>query len=388
MGLHNESAYAKYPALEAEMRRRLWWSLVLFDTRICEMSDYKTATLLPTWDCRTPLNLNDFDLRPEMKEPPPVQEKTSEALFVVVRSEMGEFVRHSAYHLDFVNPALKAIAKDIQGSHGSEGGALLALEKTIEEKHLKFCNTENPLQFMTIWTARLFLARNGLLEHYARFPNSSVPQTDAQRDSAIGHALGMLECDTELTISPLTKGYLWFLNLHFPFLAYVHICQDLRARPASTHAERTWATMSDNYEARFTFHGVIDVPIFHVFAKIILQAWEVHEATFRQQSGTPPPPPPLLVSDIRQKVAQTTPGGAHDLPVKQNTDVLLDMNPDWSMSVPPVDSDLLFAMGGQDHVGFESWPYHDVPGQTALGVDLNGLNLTPMDWNALHRGNW
>jgi hypothetical protein len=39
MGLHNESTYTRYTAVEAEMRRRLWWSLVIFDHRMCEMSD-------------------------------------------------------------------------------------------------------------------------------------------------------------------------------------------------------------------------------------------------------------------------------------------------------------------------------------------------------------
>lgn len=386
MGLHNESAYAKCPALEAEMRRRLWWSLILFDTRICELADYKTAMLVPTWDCRTPLNLNDFDLQPEMKDPPAVQEKSSEALFAVVRSEMGEFVRHSAFHLDFVSPALKAVAKDVQGGHVPEGGKLVALEKMIEDNHLKFCNPGNPLHFMTIWTARGYLAKNRLLEHYSRFPRSSVQQTDVQRDAAISHALSMLECDTNLMTSPHTTGYLWFVHVHFPFPAYIHIVQDLRMRPVSDHAERTWEIMSDNYEARFMFLGQDDNPLFKIFTKIILQAWEARELVFRQ-SGKPLVPP-RIVSDIKRKVAQTT-QDAHDPCIKQPNDVF-GMNTDFSMSMP-VDSgchSLLYGMGGQGYVGSESSPQHNMPGQAALDVDLNDLNWTPMDWNPLYRCDW
>jgi hypothetical protein len=74
MGIHNKPIYAKCTALEAEMRRRLWWSLIMFDNRICEMFDYKTAMLAPTWDCRTPLNVNDFSIRPEVKTPPVIHE--------------------------------------------------------------------------------------------------------------------------------------------------------------------------------------------------------------------------------------------------------------------------------------------------------------------------
>ena len=58
MGLHSSSTNGKYLALEAEMRRRLWWSLMLFDTRTCEMTDYRAVMLTPTWDCMNPLNVN------------------------------------------------------------------------------------------------------------------------------------------------------------------------------------------------------------------------------------------------------------------------------------------------------------------------------------------
>ena len=386
MGLHNESTYAKCSALEAELRRRLWWSLIIFDTRICEMADYKTTMLAPTWDCRTPLSLNDFDLQPEMKDPPAVQEKNSEALFAVVRSEMAEFVRHSSFHLDFVNPALKAIAKDVQGGHSPEGGELVALEKMIEDNHLKYCNPENPLHFMTIWTARGFLAKNRLLEHHSRFPRSSVQQTDVQRDAAISHALSVLKCDTKIVTSPLTKRYLWFTHFHFPFVAYIHLVQDLRMRPMSNHAERTWEIMTDNYEAQFKFLGQDDDPLFRVFAKVILLAWGAREVVCRQ-SGKPLLPP-RIVSDIQQKLEQKT-RDARNTCIKAPNDVI-DMNSDFPMSMP-MDSDLynlLYGTETQGYVGSESRPYQDMPEEVAPEVDLNDSNWTQMDWNPLYRRDW
>lgn len=353
MGLHNESTNARCPALEAEMRRRVWWSLILFDTRTCELADYKTAMLAPTWDCRTPLNLNDFDLQPNMKEPPAVQEKSSEALFAVLRSEMGEFVRHSVFHLDFVNPALKAIAKDVQGGHVPEGGELVALEKMVEDRYLKFCNSKNPLHFMTIWTVRGYLAKNRLLEHYSRIPRSSVQQTDVQRDTAVSNALSMLECDTNLMTSPLTKGYLWFVHLHFPFPAYIHIVRDLRMRPVSDHSERIWEIMSDNYEARFIVKGQEDNPIFKVFVKMILLAWAAQELDFRQSGKQLVPP--RIVSDIKQKVAQTT-HDAHNTSIIEQFNDEFGMYTEFSMLTPvdPTCHSLRYDLGGQGCVGWES----------------------------------
>ena len=110
LGIPSESANVKHTVLEAEMRRRLWWSMVLFDARISEVSDHKATTLVPTWDCQIPLNVNDFDLHPDMKIRPANQEEPTEALFLVVRSELTNFVRHSSSHLDFINPILKVVA--------------------------------------------------------------------------------------------------------------------------------------------------------------------------------------------------------------------------------------------------------------------------------------
>lgn len=221
MGIYSESTYTACTALEAEMRRGMWWSLVNFDHRIGELSNYKTTTLLPTWDCSTPLNVNDFEIRSGMKKSPAIHGNPTEALFAVVRSELADFIRHSAFHLNFVNPSLNTIAQPKDAPHDSvrEGGELIAIGKVIEDKYLTFCDAEDPLHYMTIWTTRGSLARHRLLDHYSRHSTSSEQPTNAQRSAAISYALSMLECDTKLRTSPLTKGYLWLADFYFPALA-------------------------------------------------------------------------------------------------------------------------------------------------------------------------
>ena len=136
------------------MRRRLWWALLLFDNRVCEMSDYRAATLSPAWNCKTPANLNDFDLQPEMKHLPQSHERPTETTLAILRYQVADLVRHSPFFLDFTNPSLKSIANP-----NDHGGTLEALQQKIEETCLQYCNTENPLQFMTLWLTRGHLAR-------------------------------------------------------------------------------------------------------------------------------------------------------------------------------------------------------------------------------------
>ncbi|KAI9931205.1 hypothetical protein MW887_010866 [Aspergillus wentii] len=366
MGIHNESTYTRHIALEGEMRRRLWWSLAMFDNRICEMSsDPKATVLTPLWDCKTPLNVNDFDIQPEMKAPPAPHDRPTETLFAVLRSELGEFTRHSAFHLDFTNPCLKAL------SNSSE---LVAVEDTLEDKYLKFCNPENPLHFMAIWTTRIYLAKSRLLEHYSRY--SSVQQTDSQRNAAISYALKILECHTNLMISPLIKGYLWFLHAHFPFPAYIHILQDLRRRPTENHAEKAWEIMSNNYMSHFVHVKHDDTHFFVVFSRIVLQAWEARASLHRQQNK--PLEPPAIVSEIKNRMMHMVSGSSGNTVAGVNVD-------EFQMPMPiDFGHGLSYGTEGQGSAGSGLGGFFDIPRQATMDIDIGQFDWATIDWSSMH----
>ena len=386
IGIHSESAMAKSTAFEAEMGRRLWWSLVLFDARIGEMAaGSKIATLTPTWDCKIPLNVNDSDFRPEMKEAPQVQGTSTDALFAVVRSELGDFVRHTLCHLDFTSPALKPLVKNAHHDSMPEGSELVGLEKLIEDKYLKYCNPENPLHFMTIWTTRGYLAKCRLMEHHANHSNPSVHQAEIQRAAAISYALKSLECDTKIMTSPLTKGFLWLAQFHFPFPAYIQIIQHMKRRPFSDQAEQAWEVMSDNYEARFgSLPLEDDNPFFRIFTNIALQAWEAREIRF-QRSGESFVTPRIILS-IRHKLSQLAQNSQKFEIGLLGSATDMDMH-DFSTPMPlGFGSDsLLYSIGGQNgYAVTESGVHQDMLGLNPLDVDINQLDWSVMNWGSVN----
>jgi len=377
MGLDSESVNAKCHALDAEMRRRLWWSLVLFDTRICDLARYRSMTLVPTWDCRPPSNVSDFDLQPEIKDPPAVQGTPTEALFAVVRGEMGDYVRHSTFYLELTNPALKTVVKNSHCGHVPEGGELKTIEKVIEDKYIRFCIPGNPLHFMTIWTAQGQLAKNCLLESYSNLARSPTQQTDAERNADMNYALITLECDTKLITSPLVKGYLWHIQFHFPFPAYIHLTQELRRRPVGDHSQKYWEAMSNNYQARLALLGENDTPFFKVFARTVLQAWEAREALSEQCKD--PLAPPQLISDIRQKLARL-PQEVLEANAGQPSDALALSLDDLSRSMPTdsIGRDMLYGTGWPSYEGLGTGI-----GEIALDVDADHFDWNAMDWNQM-----
>ena len=345
MGIHSEAILAKSSVLEAEMSRRLWWSLILFDTRIAEMADLHATSLLPTWDCRVPLNINDSDLWEEMKESPHVQGKLTDVLFALCRSELADFVRYTKFHLGFFGPGLKSIETEAQQS--TEGAEMDSFSKTIEDKYLKFCDPDNALHFMAIWTTRGNFAKYRLMEHHFRYSGSSLHQAETQRDAALSYALRMLECNTKLMASPLTKGFIWMVHSYFPFIAYIQIIQHLKWRPVSAQATDAWEVMNNNYHALFENLSLTD-SFFKLLTKMILQAWEAREVVYRQSGELLETP--QLVSSIRHSLALlASDAGSHGA----------------GQSCPAVD------------IGFSDYPtYYD--------LDMDHFDWSAMDWDLGH----
>ena len=278
MGIHSEVTNSKHRPFEAEMRRRLWWAIVLFDNRVCEGTNNGSYTILiPTWDCEPPSNLNDFELHQEMKKLPVANDHPSEALYAVVRSQYGEFLRHSEFHLDLVNPLLKRQSKMFPKEAGKEVDDLNAIEQEIKTKYMNHCSLDNPLHFLTTWTIRSQLAKSRLLQHYWTHARARIHQTEAQRDTCMSHALAIIECESQLVSSPLTKPFRWHIS-HFPFQAYVHVVQDLKRRPQQFTAYRAWEMMSADFQVRFAGVQLDGHPVFALFAETVVQAWKARDS--------------------------------------------------------------------------------------------------------------
>ncbi|CAH0042439.1 unnamed protein product [Clonostachys rhizophaga] len=298
--LHREPPLERCSVFESEMQRRLWWSLVLDDTRRCEVADVSDdASLSPAWSRKTPSNVNDSDLRPDMKEIIAGGAKVSESIFVVVRSELADFLRHTSAFLDFHHPRLKPIAKELP-----DGGSLLSLRKRIENDYLQYCDPENPIHYLTIWTTHAFIAKQRMIQYYATLAHSGLPATETEMDDAMVLAFEMLDCDTKLLSTPKTKPFIWFIRSHFPFPGYMHIIYDLRRRPFSRHADRAWEVMANNYDFRIHTMSRMKGPITKVFGKFILRSWDARVAEWKSDQ---PLKTPRIVQQIWEMEAKDNP---------------------------------------------------------------------------------
>jgi hypothetical protein len=298
MGLHDEEDNKSCDVLEGEMRRRLWWALLLIDTRISQLAEYRSPTFTSAWDCAVPLNVNDSDLRSGMKVAPTESHQATDAIFAVVRAELAVYAKNDSPQAN--------------------------IEDVFETKHIKHCDLGNPLHFMTAWLTRAFLAKFRLFEMYARTATSNV-HLETELVAADLHAIRLLECDTKTLTSPMTKPYQWLVSIHFPGPAYVHLLKSLGKRPRNENADRAWQVLSENYEAckrnpTMDFLTISNLSIVrkrantmcsgyaakfrtnegfkHFFANFVRKAWSAREALAFQDGERLTVPP--IVSKLRQ----------------------------------------------------------------------------------------
>lgn len=372
IGIHKESFQYKRSAFEIEMRRRLWWSFEMFDSRIGELADYKNIAMTSDWNCETPANLNDSDLRLEMKRSPPSHAAPTEAIFVVVHSAMRDFVRKTNFYRDFHTPAVRPTPVRSRQQSTVNIRELAELEKTIEEKYLRHCIPDNPLHFLTIWTARAYLAKFRLVEHYSRYLDTSRGRTTTQRDAALRHALDVLEADTKVMTSSLTKSYMWMMDLHFALPAYIHILQDLKKRPMSRQSMEAWDIVSENFKARFPDPQSMPGPLLCIFTRLVNSAWRAYLDSFATSGGKLRLP--KIVSTVKDAVQWTvSPSRAAGVEESHSAGdtSMIDEDP----SVPTTtdfDNAIADYYAGLD-LGF---PKHFMP-----EIDLDLSDLFTMTWN-------
>src|SRR5687767_338497 len=126
MGYHRDGETLNLPPFETEMRRRIWWQVVMQDVKYAMISGLSNSLLPVNWDTKRPSNVNDADLYPGLTEPVQERDGPTEMAFVLVMTEIGKFMIIAAS-----NPGFDAaiMGQSLDYAMGDEEVATANLEK-------------------------------------------------------------------------------------------------------------------------------------------------------------------------------------------------------------------------------------------------------------------
>ena len=237
LGLHRDGTNFALKPFETEMRRRLWWHLSLMDLRSAE--DHGTDPLIneSMFDTRLPLNVNDDDLQPDMVEPPEEREGCTDMLFLLIRCEITQALRKTNYmcpgakfRFGGAAPPLELFERMIE-----------VISKRVEDRYIKRCNMNVPIQWASATVGRLILAKLWLIVHHPltrRDRNTSVSQ--ATRNSLFLTAIEVLEFGRLLEADPKTAKWGWLFRTNMQWHGVAFVLSEVCVRPICPLTDRAW----------------------------------------------------------------------------------------------------------------------------------------------------
>jgi hypothetical protein len=295
MGLHRDGEILGLGPFESEMRRRLWWQIIMLDAKYAMLSGLSHSLLPRGWDTKAPKNVNDADIFPSATDPFLDRDGPTEMIFCLMTYKIAQFLVQS--------PGLEAVILatelEVAGPGGPNSAQLAEYRKTIENlgRELltlldKYCDpTAGPVHVMAIDMRTHILQK--LMELIT--PPKDQPEWGSEirtrKDNAFKVAVGTLEHNEQSYEAAKDKGFLWFSMLHFQIDVFMYMAGQLCHRTEGKLVDRAWRQV----EVVYAFHReLLDVATNKTYATLavfILKAWKTREETILQHTGQAPEVP-------------------------------------------------------------------------------------------------
>lgn len=269
MGLNYDGTTYGLPPYETEMRRRLWYQLMFLDNRVSELSGVGCSILSYIWTTKPPLNVNDSDLFPDMKDSPLESKGATEMLYVLQRCEVANMLQRVK------NGSVGEIQEE-------KDAAIMKLQQSLSERWEQYCDPSVPLHLLTTLMSDAAIGKMLMGPRHPHLINASVlPATE--RDRLFLLALQMIEAHNAMLEAPTLKRFMWHICTNFPFPAHVYLLCALKQRTTGPLVERAWNAFGDHYRNR-RIAGLLshmakhrDSALQMAIASMTIKAWDARE---------------------------------------------------------------------------------------------------------------
>ena len=296
IGVHRDGSHFGLAPFEVEMRRRLWWQVCILDTRASEDHGCDPTIIEQAFDTKMPLNINDVDISPDMKELPPERQGCTDMSFCLIRFEVANTFRRINYippgppracNEFFTNVTLQDKEKWITECH-----------QRLEERYLKHCDMSVPLFWVTATVARLMMSKMWLMVYHPfqrQDGGASLPSET--KEKLFITSLENIEYSLLLETEARTMKWGWLFKTYMQWHALAFILSELCLRANGDLVERAWNAVEKTRDGRWGMHITEDSRAGHLWrplkklyrkAKEARQRGLQEEALNKQHSTLPP----------------------------------------------------------------------------------------------------
>lgn len=181
IGIHRDGSGHGLSVSETEMRRRVWFQLVIIDATSAKFCGVASTPLPAKIDVQPPTNTNDSDLDPRMTEPACEKSGPTNMIFVLARSAIGKWLSCLSNQTEGSNAGPWDFLSSSSMSLAEKDKAINELENYMEENFLGHCDKSIPLHMATTLMARSAIYYTKLVAHHPRQyqdPSVRIPQAE------------------------------------------------------------------------------------------------------------------------------------------------------------------------------------------------------------------
>lgn len=372
MGLHRDGLMLGLSPFETEMRRRVWWQIVLLDGIYALMSGLGQSMIPRSWDTKEPSNMNDNDMSPGMSKIES-REGPTDMVYCLLCYEVAKLLVES--------PGLELVMLQNEGGRSESSSAaevatarkrLDDLDARLAEILEKHCDvTMGPVHELAIETR---------IEMMSKMRDMICPPCDqpewqgeikTPKDNMFKISVTTGEHSLRLYRHAEQRGYfLWLVMTHFPAEVYQFMVSQLATRTSGKLVERAWRVLEELYQYHDELYN-LSIKSSVDLAMFVVRAWRARELALQHATGMPVEKPYFVsrvegLLGIKKQGSQTTTPRALG-PDMMATGSTGDMR--WDQLLGYVDSS---AAMDWDMFGSPTGMSFGGAGMGSINMDMNG----------------
>lgn len=251
MGLHRDGELLGLQPFETEMRRRIWWQIIMLETKYAILAGFCDTLLPPNWDTQLPSNVNDADLLPGSAEPVRSREGATEMAFCLMLYESRQFFCENPMD-EFEAVILRAGDASAQTTLDAQSlERYRVIVDEFEERFLqaerRYCNpTIGGIHVMACRLRPLLVQRLRDMMAHARETRDQEAEGPGRQSSFFKVWVINFEGDIEWYDS-IDERFRWYPKLHLQSDAFSVMIELLQWQPVDAIVDRAWRVVDRVY---------------------------------------------------------------------------------------------------------------------------------------------
>ncbi|KAK1711198.1 uncharacterized protein BDZ83DRAFT_122288 [Colletotrichum acutatum] len=299
LGLHRDGSQLGISPFQTELRRRVWWNIVLLDFRFAMASGFNPTPLSRACSCKMPTNINDADFDVDTATPLDNRDAPTDMIVSLVVCSLSRCLtqRTNLSHAMFVVEK-SDVSDELSRLHSIELEKFVVnFEEFLEDIVKRYCDpSAGDLHVLAL---QLKAAMVDKIRIMACKPKGAVePPPEVKGDILFRVSLEAAEHVANHLQVMEGWNFVWYILQYLEYDLFLHLISRLCLQSTGDLVDRAWKVLPIIYQYHEDYFEMSVHP-YAVAGAVLVRAWRHRQESLLSQLGYLPPTP-----DYVQRVEQ------------------------------------------------------------------------------------